>query len=201
MNFKNLAIASAATLAPSIAVLGLPLANANVILTYTGNNFTSVTGVYTTSDKVTASITLANPLGNNLNLASVSPLSFTMNDGEQTLTQNNSLRNVQFSTDPTGVITNWDVFSAMQASIAPTLFNQIITSNAATPDGIADKGNNIFLPGSASNSGNPGTWTETTVSVPAPSIGRGLPALLAIGGAWILHIVFLRVRGKPVKAA
>jgi hypothetical protein len=40
-----------------------------------------------------------------------------------------------------------------------------------------------------------------TVSVPAPSIGRGLPALLAIGGAWILHLVFLRLRGKPVKVA
>jgi hypothetical protein len=40
-----------------------------------------------------------------------------------------------------------------------------------------------------------------TVSVPAPSIGSGLPALLAIGGAWILHLVFLRLRGEPVKAA
>jgi hypothetical protein len=38
-------------------------------------------------------------------------------------------------------------------------------------------------------------------AVPAPSIGRGLPALLAISGAWLLHLVVLRLRREPVKTA
>ena len=53
---------------------------------YTGNHFTDVTGPYTTSDFVTAMVTLAGPLGANMPLTEVTPTAFTLFDGVQTIT-------------------------------------------------------------------------------------------------------------------
>jgi len=55
--------------------------------TYTGNHFTNVSGLYTTSDFLTATITLAGPLGANENFTQVTPIVFKLSDGVQTITQ------------------------------------------------------------------------------------------------------------------
>ena len=52
---------------------------------YTGNPFTHVSGPYTTSDFVTAMVTLAGPLGANMPLTEVTPIAFTLFDGVQTI--------------------------------------------------------------------------------------------------------------------
>src|SRR5678816_1595133 len=44
---------------------------------YTGNPFTVVSGPYTTSDFVTAMVTLARPLGRNMPFTQVTPTAFT----------------------------------------------------------------------------------------------------------------------------
>ena len=55
-------------------------------LPYTGNPFTAVSGVYTTSMFVTAMITLASPLGANMPLTKRDASRFYFFDGVQTIT-------------------------------------------------------------------------------------------------------------------
>jgi len=62
---------------------------------YTGNPFNSFStppGPYTTSDFVTVMMTFASPLARNMPFGSVRPLSFSVSDGVQTIT------NVNFQT-------------------------------------------------------------------------------------------------------
>ena len=74
---------------------------------YTGNPFTDVSGPYTTSDFVTAMVTLAGPLGANMpSFTPVSPTAFTLSDGVQTITNLTSTRaEFWFATGLTGAIT------------------------------------------------------------------------------------------------
>ena len=58
---------------------------------YTGNPFTFVTGSYSTSDFVTAMITLASPLAANTPLTAVTPIAFSLSDGVQTFNGPNPL--------------------------------------------------------------------------------------------------------------
>ena len=85
---------------------------------YTGNPFTNVEGVYTTSDFVSGMVTLAGPLAPNIPLTSVSPTAFTFSDGVQTFT--NLTPSVDFSfafaTGPTGAIILWNVHVATSPS-------------------------------------------------------------------------------------
>jgi hypothetical protein len=110
------------------------------------------------------------------------------------------------------------IFAINPSTLAVTLLNN---STGVAFDGITtDSNGNLFIANSGSriyqyNLISDVLTPETTVSglddlapasglgapVPAPAIGRGLPALLAISGAWILHLVFLRLRCKPVNAA
>jgi len=76
---------------------------------YTGNPFTFATGPYTTSDFVTAMITLTGPLGANFS-GFVSATAFTFSDGFQTITDISAFAsNFFFKTDAAGAITNWDL--------------------------------------------------------------------------------------------
>ena len=54
---------------------------------YTGNPFTIVSGPYSTSDFVTAMVTLASPLPANMPLTQVTPLAFSLSDGVQTINE------------------------------------------------------------------------------------------------------------------
>ena len=93
-------------------------AGASVILNYAGQNFTTVTltgpgtppDLYTTSDHVSGSIELAAPLGANLSLSPVTPASFSLIDGVNTITDGNASSSVFFfSTDGAGHIVEWHV--------------------------------------------------------------------------------------------
>src|SRR5512133_765730 len=75
---------------------------------YTGNHFTDVSGPYTTSDFVTAMVTLAGPLGANMPLTQVTPTAFTLSDGVQTISNLNGVRVFMFfATNARGAIAEW----------------------------------------------------------------------------------------------
>src|SRR5215471_1073972 len=77
---------------------------------YTGNPFTFVTGVYTTSDFVTVMLTLASPLAPNMPLSTITPTAFTFSDGVQTITNlTSSGTNLQVATGAAGQITIWNL--------------------------------------------------------------------------------------------
>jgi hypothetical protein len=186
MNFRNLA--TGAALALALALQSSPAAHANVILTYTGNNFTSFISPYTGTDKVTASITLAAPLGDNLSLGPVTPIAFSLSDGVQTITnQTPGLidQTFSFATDAMGNISDWFVDVDFSS---PTGTGDIVTGGPTRPldtAGITNASGNA----DASNSGMPGTWPGTTSAVPEPST-------VTVLGAGLLGLGLLRWRRR-----
>jgi MYXO-CTERM domain-containing protein len=184
MNFKNLATGAAFAL--GFACLGSP-AHADVILTYTGNDFTQFTAPYTGTDKVTASITLANPLGDNLNLAPVTPLAFSLSDGVQTLTNDTPSLDTsfEFSTNAMGVIDGWFVRLIDTSGGPPNIFTA--TESGAVMDFAAA----ISFTATGSNGNDPGTWTSTSVAVPAPPLSN-------LAGLGVLGLAFLWRRRRQI---
>jgi len=76
------------------------------LFTYTQNG-SAIDGAYTTSMRVTASVTLDSELGPSFDNY-VSPLAFSLSDGRQTITNANADLSVfGFTTDATGMIVGW----------------------------------------------------------------------------------------------
>ncbi len=82
------------------------------IYTYTGNDFTSASEPYTTSDKITANLILSAPLGANYEGSPAATLlNFGINDGvSQDLPSlpNMYVADFTFGTDSSGDIVSWD---------------------------------------------------------------------------------------------
>ena len=99
---------------------------------YTGNPFTFAMAPYTTSDFVTAMVTLAGPLGPNMPLTEVTPTAFTMSDGVQTLrrTGTQSL-GFRFATNARGEINFWLVeVDLFQSSIVTFMEGRLTLATA-----------------------------------------------------------------------
>ena len=142
---------------------------------YTGNPFTFASPPYSTSDFVTAMVTLASPLGPNMPLTMVTPLAFSLFDGVQTITNLNATSSTfQFATGPTGMILNWDI----RVFGAPGF--RIFTIN--TPDFIEDVAS-VATPGATPfNQNNPGTWTTVgAVSDTGSTLSLMTLTLMALG--------------------
>ena len=139
---------------------------------YTGNPFTFASPPYSTSDFVTAMVTLSSPLGPNMPLTMVTPLAFSLFDGLQTITNLNATSSTfQFATGPTGMILNWDI----RVFGAPGF--RIFTSNV--PGFIEDLGA-MPIPGATPfNQNSPGTWS--TVGAVADTGSLITLTLMALG--------------------
>lgn len=174
-------------LAVSIGLyLGLSApAEADYIYTYTGNNFTSITGsipLFTTSDHVTITMDLSGPVDTNLNMSVPSglvALTTAVVPGESfgrvSLTippfAPNETDTLLLTTDALGNITHWNV--SIQTTFA---LYEGAGSYPSSTGSVIDQG---FFGGSFGYSSafsyTPGTWTLTIT--PEPSTG-----LLVMGG-------------------
>jgi hypothetical protein len=168
---------------PAFALSCVSVANANTFLTYTGNNFNDVTGVYTTSEHVTLTIELSAPLASNYTGPLPNLVHWTANDGVQTIldTQFNSLISTNsITTDQNGSITKWK----LEFDASSNLINHIFTTNDNffPPNFQQDSGEFLFpTPGFPPNFGHanniPGIWS-VPAAVPGPIAGAGLPGLI-----------------------
>ena len=146
------------------------------VYTYTGNDFTSASGPYTTSDKVTGSITFSAQLGDNYEgNPSANMLFFNFSDGVGP--QNIGgvpgihllLQDSIFGTDASGAIDSWnfEVLDFLPPNSAET--KGIQTENDS--GNVIDSGNldeESGIVGEGSVSANPGVWVLTVT--PEPSV-------------------------------
>ena len=158
-------------------------ARADVVYSYTGNDFTSVSGSYTTSDFVTVNFELAAPLGDNTGPISITPISFSISDGVQTVTNNTAVSSLfDITTDQSGNIQSWAIYVQVSSSLAeiktcedPTICYPIVDQgDYYSNDGQYNYGN---------AAPNLNGWTITTTPNPEalPLFAAGLGALGLLG--------------------
>ena len=131
---------------------------------YTGQDFTQANSPYTTSDSISGHVTMNDPLGDNLTLSSVAPTDFSFSDGILTFdTANVPLQDASFAftTDGTGMITNWEIFMEYGPGEGFMFTNDPgnISSAEDYASNTRERGENTSLPG---------TWTAVEAA-PEPS--------------------------------
>jgi hypothetical protein len=149
---------------------------------YTGNPFTFADAPYTTSDFVTALVTLAAPLAPNMPLTPVTPTAFTLSDGVMTITNlspSGADPSVfEFQTNGTGEITMWRVMGTKERPGLPEDF--ILTANSGI--NVHDTGVMSVL-AFAENFDAPGTWARASVPDAASTFTLLSLSLTALGVA------------------
>ena len=165
-----------------------PCAFASVVYTYTGNPFTSASGLISTTDGVTGSFTLPTAIGDDFN-GEIHPsqYSFTAGDGvifDQS-TPNGGIQ-LNIETDGLGYIIAWyvGVYVTNAADVQTCEKGSSFTACFTTYDDV-----NLDTPtypySFGVNDNSPGTWSDTaTHSAEAPepsSLGILTIGLLALG--------------------
>lgn len=142
---------------------------ADAIYTYTGNPYTAFNGLSCPSVcGITATLDLAAPLppnsGNPIILLPVTPISFTVTDGSNTITQSNDLTaNFGVATNSSGQIDLWDftvdyINGGIQIDITSNNRGNSTKDETSTPTSYAE------------NTLDAGIWTSSTTStIPEPS--------------------------------
>jgi PEP-CTERM motif len=175
---------STALAAIGIVLLVSQVGRAEVIYTYTGNDFTTVQEGYSTSDRVTGEIILSSALPDNATDFAPTVISYSFTDGIQTMTNLNSLLDVaQFYTNATGSITQWLFQSGVTNN--PIILTRNFPSESIVDEGV---GTNDASFGLVYN--NPGSWSGPT-PVPEPATWT-----LMLGGFGMLVLMSLRSRGS-----
>lgn len=153
-----------------MAIISAPHAQADTVYTYTGNPYTTALSPYTTSMFVSVTFTLAAPLGNNFPFATITPASYSVSDGLQTLTNlNSTIAFFQVGTGPSGIPTSWTIRVDQGLS-------SIITDWDSADAAHFSNGTSLGIV-----RGAPGTWTVTT-STPEPgTLGSLSTGMIGLG--------------------
>jgi len=172
--------------------------HASVIYSYQGNNYNFFeTGTaFDSTMSVSGTLELATALGPNLNNSPVSPISFSFNNGVDTIndTTNLEILDINFSTDSIGNIIEWYINLKEDYPYPPSVGDS--TALIATFNAFGDAGDlgevNIcmgvtddrcYLSGTfekAWTKTNPGSWTVVPISPALWLFGSGLLGLIGI---------------------
>jgi len=125
----------AVVVAAALSAMGAASAHADTIYTYTGTDFTTVTGSYTTSDSVSGMIDLAAPLGDNALFGSVIPVSFSFSDGVQKITNLTPLysTDILLATNGSGVPDRWDIDISLTSTFTGIIADNLCCSTFGSP--------------------------------------------------------------------
>ncbi|MFZ0549583.1 MAG: PEP-CTERM sorting domain-containing protein [Steroidobacteraceae bacterium] len=176
-----------------LPMLFMPTAAANVTYTYTGKDFTAVSGGFTTADSVSATMTLSNPLGDSFN-GDITPLSLSMSTRLFTLTSPGTLAVPDyFMTDATGRIVSWSIGLIEATSTTVVNVYTFDYAELGMAQDFADCSPPRCPTGGLATTESPGAWTNPGASVPEPATG----AILATG---LIALFAMRRRNKPTAA-
>jgi hypothetical protein len=194
------------TFAMAFCSLALTLsqqAKANAVYTYTGQNYVSVSDYptlglndFSTSDFISASITFASPLPDNLGLGSndvqydvdesAAILTWNITDQVYTLTPANSvLTTADFGTNAEGDIDLWNLNANETTS---SIFLNISTTGTDPATNGLDQSSIYYYAfglGPAASTSLTGTWQNASSTTPEPST----TVLLSLGGAVLLCVI------------
>lgn len=176
---------AAAALFAQAALIATSSANAQAVYTYTGNDFQSVLAPgYSTSDKITGTLTLSSALPDSLTtLTDETALvtSYSFSDGVTTFDsgccESGSQTIFQFMTDATGAITGWVV----------TLETNDDHTGDLTTEGGATSFDQSLVDGvkGGRNDGEPGVWALQSMTSPVPEPASWTMLLLGFAGLGI----------------
>lgn len=168
-------------------------ANAQVVYTYTGNDFQSVFAQgYTTSDKITGTLTLSSALPDSLTtLTDETALvtAFSFSDGVMSFDsgccESGNQTIFEFMTDASGAITGWVV----------TLETNDNHTGDLTTEGGATSFDQSLVDGvkGGRNDDEPGVWALQTMTSPVPEPASWMMLLMGFAGL----AVWFRRQPKP----
>jgi hypothetical protein len=148
---------------------GATTANASVMYTYVGHDFTIATSPFSLTDAVDGSIILSQPLGDSLVDASVTPIAFSFSDGVYNYTNADTfyVDGIIFSTNAAGAITAWDVDLELTEPYPLTGINILCCSYDLTGDqGTYDYN---FGPTGIGINMDKGSWSGPLTVTPLPA--------------------------------
>jgi IPTL-CTERM motif len=159
-----------------------PLGTQPTTYTYTGDPYTAAGAPYTLSDRLTGTITTANPLPPFMPLTDITPAitSLSFNDGVATRTLANSfLCEVRVATDGAGTITRWVIALRESPYTTGNPQHSINSTGMPTqPEGADVVGTGpananpcgLVLLSESATTGSQGTWTDTNPLTLQPTI-------------------------------
>lgn len=167
-----------------VVLICAPRVWADTVYTYTGNTYTDVSGVFTTSDRVTGYFETAAPLTPNTTYLSLDDTAFNFSNGYQSLNLLDTTVGFYLVTDNTGNITQWliDAIDSNDYLNSATTYSLIQTDKggpylAADDFATHDPATVSY----AETYQDPGTWTVTTTPEPSSLLLLSTGALTAVG--------------------